>query len=517
MNSTGLIAPLNSRRGLRLLAAVLLLMLGLVMVISDPYFTFIDDEVQIVSAAANPAAETVGLFIHGTGQFEHPPLYDLVLHGWEWITGSQMRLLRLPSIGFYLLGIWILVETARELCGNHAARAVLWVGLLWPFGFHFGRIAAWYSLSFLLVANLSYMYLAFLRERSLKNWLLTVIPGVLLLYTNYFGWAILACMLIDYLIQTRSELRQHGSRVLLTLLLLAIAFLPLVSAFSSVIPEAAGYKAPMLGTAIFEAFNIYALFASESVAPWHLALGIPASIAIATCVAVVLLHAPPVARRLMFCSLLLITGMSVLGIVGTKRLLLISPWVILPIGVCLGTIQSRRAKAYVFASLIVIAGIGWYGTVSRRYYAAPRFIEPWNKVANQMAEVVHDGGVVIASHPSFFFYLDYALSRREKGSQLDLASIYPYRGLWPNVYDGMDRLQIASLAGADVFLVKDVSSADEACAAERYLEHRCVLENDERMLPDSGFTLKEHFLPSVPRVRYRIEILHYECPKRFDP
>jgi hypothetical protein len=399
----------------RFLAAVLLLMLGVGMVVSDPYFTFIDDEVQIISAAANPVAETVDLFIHGTGQFEHPPLYDLLLHGWEWITGSQMGLLRLLSIGFYLLGIWILVETARELNGNHAARAVLWVSVLWPFGFHFGRLAAWYSLSFLLVAILTYTYLAFLKARSLKNWLLLVIPAILLLYTNYFGWAILACLLLDYLLQAHNELRQHGSKVLVTLLFLAIAFLPLVRAFASVIAEAAGSKASLPGMALFEAFNIYALFASESVAPWHWALGVPVCVAITVCVAAVWFYAPPVARRLFVHFLLLITGMSVLGIVGTKRLLMISAWVILPVGLSLGTVHLRRAKACLLASLLVIAGIGWYGTVSRRYYAAPRFIEPWNDVAKQMANVVRDGGVVIASHPSFFSILitNYIAKRRE--------------------------------------------------------------------------------------------------------
>jgi uncharacterized membrane protein len=219
----------------RLLAAVLLLMLGAAMVFSDPYFTFFDDEVQIISAAANPVAETMDLFIRGTGQFEHPPLYDLLLHGWERITGSQMRLLRLPSIAFYLLGIWVLVETARKRCGNHAATVVLWICVLWPFGFHFGRISAWYSLSFLLVAILTSNYLVFLKARTLKHWLLMIIPAMLLLYTNYFGWAILAFLLLDYLQHTHDKLRQHNSKVLLTLLTLTIAFLPLVRAFSSVI------------------------------------------------------------------------------------------------------------------------------------------------------------------------------------------------------------------------------------------------------------------------------------------
>ena len=51
MNSLGLIAL---RRASRLLAAVLPLMLGLVMVISDPCSTFIQDEFMSMSASGNP-------------------------------------------------------------------------------------------------------------------------------------------------------------------------------------------------------------------------------------------------------------------------------------------------------------------------------------------------------------------------------------------------------------------------------------------------------------------------------
>ena len=367
----------------RLSAALMLLTLGLVILISNPYFTFIEDEVHIICAAPKPAAQTVDKFLNGSGQHEHPPLYDLILHAWLRITGNRKGLLRLPSIGFYLLGIWILVETGRELYGNHAATVVLWVSILWPFGFHYGRLAAWYSFSFLLVAILTQTYLGFLREQTLRNWLLAFVPAVLLLYTNYFGWAILACLLFDYLLQARHDSRRPWPQVLLTLVLLLITFLPLVRAFAAEMAVIARPRDSTLGIALFEGFNTYALFASESVAPWHWVLGVPVCSAIAVSAAATLLNAPPVARRLFVYLLLLITGMSLLGIIGTRRLLLISGWVVLPVGLCLGTVQNRGWKGLLIASLLVIGGVGWYGTVSRHFYAAPRFIEPWNDVANR--------------------------------------------------------------------------------------------------------------------------------------
>jgi hypothetical protein len=488
-------------------------MLGLVMVVSDPYFTFIEDEVHMISAAASPVAQTANLFIHGTGQHEHPPLYDLLLHGWLQITDGQMRLLRLPSMGFYLLGIGVLMATARKLSGARAARTVLWISALWPFGFHFGRLAAWYSLSFLLVAILTYRYLAFLTARTFKNWLLAVIPAILLLYTNYFGWAILACVFLDYMLQTRNESGRHWPHILLTVLLLLMAFLPLIPAFLAEIGRGVGNENSILGTVLLEAFNIYALFASESVAPWYWPLGIPVSIAITACAAVVLLYAPPVARRLFVYFLLLITGMSLLGIIGTKRLLLISTWAVLPVGLGLGTLQTRRRKAFLLASLLVIAGVGWFGTLARRFYAAPRFVEPWNRVAMQMAQAARDGDVVIATHPSFFFYLTYELHRLEKGAPLKLAEVWPYRVEGPPVYNPLSWLGKGRPVSVNVFVIEDVSSANVVDDAQTYLTDHCTVAEVNRLLPDSGFSLKERFLPGFPQVRYRIEVHHYHCSR----
>jgi len=495
-------------------AVIVLLMLGAVMVVSDPYFTFIEDEVQMISAAANPVGQIINLFIHGTGLHKHPPLYDLLLHGWLQITGGQMRLLRLPSMGFYLLGIGVLVATARKVSGAKAARTVLWVTALWPFGFHFGRLAAWYSLSFLLVATLTYRYLTFLTTRTFKNWLLAVIPAILLLYTSYFGWAILACVFLDYVLQTRHESRRHWPHILFTALLLIVAFLPLMAVFLAAIGIGVGNENSVPRTALLEAFNIYALFASESVAPWYWTLGIPVAIAITTCAASVLLYAPPVARRLFVYFLLLITGMSLLGIIGTKRLLMISAWAVLPVGLCLGTLRTRRWKAFLLACLLVIAGVGWFGTVARRFYAAPRFIEPWNRVAKQMAKAVGDGDVVIATHPSFFFYLTYELHRLEKGSSLNLAEVWPYGVEGLPVYNPLSWQEKGRPVSVNVFVVKDVSSASGLDDAETYLTDHCTVVEVNRLLPDSGFSLKERFLPGFPQVRYRIELQHYNCSRK---
>jgi hypothetical protein len=62
--------------------AAALLALGAIMTASNPWFTPVHDEIAIIDVAARPAWATMKLFLSGGGQHEHPPLSDLLLHGW---------------------------------------------------------------------------------------------------------------------------------------------------------------------------------------------------------------------------------------------------------------------------------------------------------------------------------------------------------------------------------------------------------------------------------------------------
>jgi uncharacterized membrane protein len=131
------------------------LALGVALMATNHWFTEVDDECAIIDLAAPPVSRTLAAYLHGTGLHEHPPLYDIVLHGWLRLTGGNIHLLRLPSICFYLLGAWILGEVAKRLGGARSQFWALAIVALWPFGFHFGRLTTWYSFCFLLVSVLT--------------------------------------------------------------------------------------------------------------------------------------------------------------------------------------------------------------------------------------------------------------------------------------------------------------------------------------------------------------------------
>ena len=406
-----------------------LLLLGIGLVASNNYFTVIDDETLILDAATHPVRTTIELFLSGAGQHQHPPLYDIVLHFWLLWTGGNFEYLRVPAILFFLAGLFLLGRAAGRLAGPASATAVIWLGVLWPFGFHYGRLAAWYSFSFFLVAGLTLTYLRYLEEQSRSRWAVLFLFGAALLWTNYFGWALLACLAADQFFRYRAGERVISPRVMAgTAALFILSFVPLFRAFYNELGIGFNFHHRFVAVIANAAFNVYSLFVSESVAPWYWLLSVPAGLAVVACVVLVFVNEPKAPRRFLVYSGFLIALMAVTGILLTKRLFLVAPWVLLPIGIAVATITSRWARAGLALTLLVIAGIGWYGIRTRKYYSAPRFLEPWAQVAGDAADKIHSGAKVIANNPSFFLLFDLYPSRAGRKRELEILRSSPRFG-----------------------------------------------------------------------------------------
>jgi len=272
--------------------------------------------------------------------------------------------------------------------------------LLWPYGFHLGRLAGWYSFTFLLVSLLTLVYLKYIERPSPSTWMPVVLCALALVYTNYFGWAVLGFLGLDLLLRSGRELRTW-LLLLATGIFLIVASIPVMRAFVTELHTGtvAGRASSPVATGIY---NLYCLFVSESVAPWFWIPGIAAGLAIAGILLLVLVYAKPEARRFFLYLAALLLVMTFLQIVTTRRTLMISPWLILPIGTTLGTMALPSARRWLAGSLILVGAIGWYGIFSRKLYAAPHWVEPWDQVAREAAEVARNGGIVIGNNPSFF-------------------------------------------------------------------------------------------------------------------
>lgn len=492
--------------------------LGFAIIFTNRWFPAVDDECAIIDRAAQPVSYTIRLYFGHLGEHEHPPLYDLILHGWLRLTHGRMDLLRVPAIVFYLLGIWFLVAAAKRLGGYRAATWALILTILWPYGFHFGRVAAWYSFVFFLVSLLTWVYLGYLERSTLLNWVWVLFCALALVYSNYFGWALVGLLLIDLYVRDPDDFLGRWRRLLCGGILLVAAYVPVLKAFQSELHRGIHPQHSLLAMSLLGIYNLYCIFVSESVAPWFWMLGVPACIAVTISLIVTLRCAPSPAKRFLFYFGCLLGSMTILGIVATKRTLFIAPWLILSLAVVLGGLpKSSASRRACLLSLIVVAGIGWYGIFARSMYAAPHWVEPWNGVAQEAVGVANSDGIVIGNNISFFFYLTYSLPEQNQ-----LGTTRTFAGLLPNsmrrkrIYDPEQWLSEGMPLGPTVFLVEGLHydvPADPTEEVERSLTARCVLKNSRKLVHDPGATWKERFVPKMGQIPWRIHLYTFSCPQ----
>ena len=345
--------------------------------------------------------------------------------------------------------------------------------------------------------------------------------GAALLWTNYFGWAVLACLAIDQFLRHRAGERAIPRGVLAgTAALYIVSFIPLLRAFRKELAIGINFHHGFTVGVANAAFNVYTLFVSESVAPWHWVLSVPAGLAAVACVVLVLVNGSQPPRRFLLYSGFLITLMAVTGILVTKRLFLIAPWVLLPMGIAVATITSRWARMALALMLVIFAGIGWYGIRVRSYYSAPRFLEPWDRVAGDAAEKIHGGATVIANNPSFFFYLTYVLRVPDQGANWKFAGVLPDSVRYPNVMSA-DEWMASGHPFAPTILwihgMADPQTEGPMNAAEHELDQACGARISRLMMRDLGFAWKQKFFPRPGESPWRIEVREYDCASATSP
>ena len=492
------------------LACAVLVLAALAYVGTDRYFAILEDETTIVAVARQPLGEMLASYRTADWPLSHPPLAEIILHAWLPVGGHARWSLRILGVAFYFCGLLVLGLAARRLAGPRAFAATLAIGLPWPLAFHFARAAAWYSLFFLLVALLSLAYVAYVE--SGKRWLLAGFATIAfaLVCTGYHGWAVLACLAFDYyMFSARSPRRWEFAAMLAAV---AVAYFPLWTAMGSIVAtEALESESPLASRALVTLYHFHTLFVSESVAPWFWYLSVPAGLAAACVVRIAMTQPSSVGRRFLAYFFILFAGMAAFDILSPKRLLGISPWLLLSIAVCASETGRGARRIALLGSLATVAAIGWYGTVARGYYASLHFMEPWDDIARRAMPVVGRGGVVASNSLSLLFELNYAL--HDSG----LAPDAPIPG-WashPNVVAIEDGKELPRLRQSKVLLVRGVNVGGEEAMARAgdWLMANCKLLATARELPDRGYVLKQRFFPGYSQVPYRIVTSEFDCAR----
>ena len=495
-----------------------LLMLGSALFYTNRWLTFTEEETYTLSTAAQNLS-TILSAARSAAENSRPPLYELLLHVWLRITGGAFDWLRAPSIICFLLGLWLLSRVARQVGGEEASNALIWLGALWPFGFHAGRLAGPYPFAFLLIAAVTWQYFRLISRTRSPDWIVLCLLSLALLYTNDFGWALLVLLGFDYWRRTRksdsSEKRIQGIKgILATMAIVAAGFAPRWPLFIRALHSHLAWPHSARFLVLNAAYNFYLLFVSQSVAPWFWRFSIPAAAGIVVLLALVFAGIRGEVRRLLIFSLLLFALMGAAGILQAKRLLLVGPWFLLPIAIALGTIERWQWRIPMALALASVAVIGWYGTLNRRYYAEPQFFVPWNTVAQDAADTLRAGSDIISNDNSFFFYLTYALKPSPPNSSWRFTGALPRQIQYSSVWDPYGWEKAGRPKPTTVLWIRGTSPPEELTAMNtvgEWLSGQCGDRITRYLARDPAYSWKQRFVPNFSGPAWRVEIRQYFC------
>lgn len=208
------------------------------------------DESQSIWVATKSVREVIVVM----SQDVHPPLYNLLLHFWLQLFGTDVVFARTLSFIFFLLTLFTTYKMAREASNETVGFVTVTLFALSPFVLWFSNETRMYTLFTLATTLNSIFFLRIIRSEgngSKLPYLLTAIFG---LYTHYFFFFVLFTQFIFLILKFRLLIPKY----LWLMFLAGIAFLPWV--LFVVKNGLAASSQPVIPAPT--AFNIFQTFAS---------------------------------------------------------------------------------------------------------------------------------------------------------------------------------------------------------------------------------------------------------------
>ena len=154
-----------------------------------------------------------------------PPLYFVVLHLWMKHVGNTEFLLRLPSVIFSIISIFIIFLIGRKL---YDAKTGLITALLMSLSLIqilYSQEARPYGLFVMLVLLSTLFFIDFARKGKAKDQVIYLIFTILMLYTHYLGLFVLFCQVISYFL-FREKMNISLKKISASVLIIAVMYIP---------------------------------------------------------------------------------------------------------------------------------------------------------------------------------------------------------------------------------------------------------------------------------------------------
>lgn len=420
------------------------------------------DEIGSLEGAAQP----LGSILRGRGADFHPPLYFLLLHGWQRVFGSGEYATRSLSVGASVAAIALTAVLARRVGLGQPWRAAGLLALS-PFWLLFCGMARYYSVAALVFVAALLALLHALRTGRTAAWALYAGAVALAGYTNYLMVAAVAATHGAWVCihRRRCLIRWALSMACAAVLLVPLGALVLAQTRGMILwGERAGFGGQWSMAALGILYPLYVLAVSESILPWHLVLSLPLigasfflvararrggllavlGVGIATGVVIVLF----VARSLPIAYL-------------PSRLLFLAPvWAVL---LASGSQRSRKAGTAALAVVAIGYGGGIANLVRGREYHNVTYLVPWRRiVAVIRLDREEDKLVVTPEEYPLLYYgrgLRFQLVRPGEKVTNELARKNP-RAVWLVERDRADRQRQGITADVEAWLERTYEETD---------------------------------------------------------
>lgn len=134
----------------------------------------------------------------------NPPLYEILLHYWMYLFGISEFSVRMPSLVFSSLTVFIIFITGVRFLNKRVAITTSLIFIFSTFHVAFAHEARVYPLFVMLTVLSMYLFMKLLSQREWSTVLFLAIVNLLLVYSHYFGLIVIGVQLLFYLIKRKT-------------------------------------------------------------------------------------------------------------------------------------------------------------------------------------------------------------------------------------------------------------------------------------------------------------------------